>query len=102
MLLSLYRRATELFPEDEDFQSDILEIIEFLGAHYQEWVLHLIDTVDDGGFGLPISPECTLTGLPGRSAYDIPRSQLEALIELGFSYAAIAKEKYVAITIVIA
>ena len=28
---------------------------------------------------------------PGRPAYDIPPSQLEALIELGFSYAAIAR-----------
>ena len=99
LLLSLYRRATELVPEDEDIQSDILEIIEFIGlydAHYQEWVLHLIDSdtensCDVGVFGSPISPACTLTGLPGRPPYDIPQSQLEALIELGFSYAAIAR-----------
>ena len=37
LLLSLYRRATELVPDDEDVQSDILELIKFIGsydAHY--------------------------------------------------------------------
>ena len=93
LLLSLYRRAIELVPE-EDIHSDILEIIEFIGsydAHYQEWVLHLIDTENAGGSGVLGLPARTLTGLPGRPPYDIPRSQLEALIELGFSYAAIAR-----------
>ena len=44
LLLSLYWRAIELLPEDEDIQSDILEMIEFIGsydAHYQEWVLYI-------------------------------------------------------------
>ncbi len=99
LLLSLYRRAIELLPGDEDIQSDILEIIEFIGsydAHYQEWVLHLIDSdgensADYGISDSPILPARTLTGLPGRPPYDIPQSQLEALIELGFSYAAIAR-----------
>ena len=96
LLLSLYRRTTELVPE-EDIQSDILEIIEFIGsydAHYQEWVLHLLDSENTSGsgvLGLPIPPAHTPTGLPGRPPYDIPQSQLEALIELGFSYAAIAR-----------
>ena len=33
----------------------------------------------------------TLTGLPGRPPYNIPQSQLVALIELGFSYATTAR-----------
>ena len=90
-------RATDLVPEEEDVQSDILEIIEFIGtydAHYQELVLQLIDaenSSDSGVHGSSIFPARTLTGLPGRPPYDIPQSQLEALIELGFSYAAIAR-----------
>ena len=96
LLLSLYWRAIELLP---DIQSDILEIIEFIGsydAHYQEWVLHLIDSDaensgDNGISGSPIPPVHTLIGLPGQPPYDIPQSQLEALIKLGFSYAAIAR-----------
>ena len=57
-------------------------------------MLHLIDTEnsgDSGGLSSPISPARTLTGLSGRPPYDIPQSQLEALIELGFSCAAIAR-----------
>ena len=76
---------------------ELLHSIEFMGTydvHYQELVLQLIDTepsLDGGDLGSPIFPACTLTGLPGRPPYDIPQSQLEALIELGFSYAAIAR-----------
>ena len=60
-------------------------------------MLHLIDTENSGdsddqatSLRLP-SPVRSFTGHPGRPAYDIPWSQLEALIERGFSYAAIAR-----------
>ena len=55
-------------------------------AHYQEWVLHLIDIII---LKIPVAAR-TLTCLPGWPQHDIPQSQFEVLIELGFSYAAIA------------
>ena len=61
-----------------------------LAEHYHDWVLQLIDsesgaTVDVG------TPQRVYHGGRGRPPYHIPQSQLEALIELRFTYEKIAK-----------
>ena len=61
-----------------------------LAEHYHDWVLQLIHsesgaTVDVG------TAQRVYHGGRGRSPYHIPQSQLEALIELRFTYEKIAK-----------
>ena len=73
-----------------ELSSDVQELVEIIHhyhEHYQDWVLQLLDeNIDDNP-----SPSRILQGTPGRPRYDVPKSQIEALMELGFSYTTMAR-----------
>ena len=61
-----------------------------LADHYHDWVLQLIDS-ESGDAIDTVAPQRVYHGGRGRPPYHIPQSQLEALIELRFTYEKIAK-----------
>ena len=94
--MSVYRRSREIHVESvtsiTDLSSDILELVEVIyhfHEHYQEWVLHLLDNETEDAAG-SLLPARVYRGTPGRPPYQVPKSQIEALTELGFSYTAMA------------
>ena len=61
-----------------------------LADHYHDWVLQLIES-EPGDAIDAVAPQRVYHGGHGRPPYHIPQSQLEALIELRFTYEKIAK-----------
>ena len=73
--------------------TDLREAVFSLYQHFQERTIDLVDKYPQSqGLGLPNVVHATT---PGRPCYDIPRSQLEGLSDIGFSYTSIARLLYV-------
>ena len=95
LLICIYRRGSEI--EDDsgiELLSDIQELIDIVHyycEHYQEWVLQLLDENTAANDLVSSSPVRVFRGTPGRPPYQLPKSQIEALMELGFSYATMAR-----------
>ena len=81
---------------DEDLHKLISDIqalavsLTTLGEHYHDWALQLIDS-ESGTTIDVVVPQRVYHGGCGRPPYHIPQSQLEALLELRFTYESIAK-----------
>ena len=56
--------------------------------------MHLLDNETEDAAG-SLLPAQVYRGTPGRPPYQVPKSQIEALMELGFSYTAIARTLHV-------
>lgn len=103
LLMCVYRRSREIHEAESsssiaELSSDILELVEVVDhfrEHYQEWVLHLLDNETEEGTSGSLIPVRMYRGTPGRPPYQVPKSQIEALIELGFSYTAMARMLHV-------
>ena len=100
LLICIYRRANGEVGQVTDingiveFSNDIQELVEIIhhySEHYQEWVLQLLDENFAEGNLEGTSPARIFQGTPGRPRYDVPKSQIEALMELGFSYTSMAR-----------
>jgi hypothetical protein len=99
LLHALVARAEEeilAIGSDEDLNELISDIqglavsLTTLADHYHDWVLQLIDSESNDAVDV-IAPQRVYHGGRGRPPYHIPQSQLEALIELRFTYEKIAK-----------
>ena len=103
LLMCVYRRSREIHePQNSssvaELSSDVLELVEVVyhfREHYQEWVLHLLDNETEDDASELLLPARVYRGTPGRPPYQVPKSQIEALMELGFSYAAMARMLHV-------
>ena len=71
--------------------SSLAASINSLAEHYREWCLRLTDSESEDTVGIGVPQQVYRTGARGRPPYHIPQSQLEALIELRFSYETIAR-----------
>ena len=72
----------------------LAECITSAAEHFREWLLQLIDSsesTDVTMVNLSV-PERVYHGGRGRPPYHIPQSQIEALIELRFTYERMAKQ----------
>ena len=99
LLMCGYRRSREIHEVTKsssgiaELSSDVLELVEVVyqfREHYQEWVLQFLDNDREDNTSGSLLPARVYRGTPGRPPYQVPKSQIEALMELGFSYAAMA------------
>lgn len=104
LLQSVYTRAEEetlnVQVQTDTADHDVIQLMENIQAlialitthsvHYRDWVLQLVDTEADTPCALQ-APQLVHHRGRGRPAYHIPQSQIEALLELRFTYEKIAR-----------
>ena len=98
LLQALQRRGEEELAANEDnslhqLVADIQAVAAYIASraeHFRDWVLHLVD--EHSGPGDASNPPIRIyTGGRGRPAYYVPQSQIEAMMELRFTYEKMAR-----------
>ena len=98
LLQALQRRGEEELEVNEDnylrqLVADIQAVAVYIALcaeHFRDWVLHLIDQ-HSGASDASHSPIRIFTGGRGRPAYYVLQSQIEAMMELRFTYEKMAR-----------